>query len=534
MSWINTTTIYQIYPRSFFDSNDDGIGDIQGIIQKLDYIQDLGFETIWISPFYSSPQQDFGYDIADYLSIDKDYGSLQDVEELIEAVHQRNMKIVLDMVMNHTSNQHAWFLESKQNTSNPKANWYIWRDQPNNWKSIIGTKAWHFVEERNQYYYTSFLPFQPDLNYQNEELKQTMLNVCKFWLDKGADGFRLDIFNCIIKDKHFRNNPFSLLHAIPSITHPGGNFQERKYSLNQAENFEFAKELRAVIDQYQPNRLLLGEVFGEHHVKKQYLGNGKDALHFIFLFDITHFKFKASFFKEKIKVYEKNYPFPYQPVVVFSNHDQWRSQFRLKNNIHKAKLLTLLQMTMRAVPVSYYGEEIGMTNASIPIKQAKDTLAHYYTWVPEWIAKRLPVTINRDNCRTPMQWNHQKNAGFSNAATTWLPVVSNYEQRNVAQALADKNSLFYTYKTLLALRKSNNSLNKGNIVLNETVPSSIVMYERNYHDEKHIVILCFSSKKVRFSLTNDIGNIIFKLNDSFTWKNNILEISDFNGLILKA
>ncbi|MCB9032616.1 MAG: alpha-glucosidase [Chitinophagales bacterium] len=533
MSWIQSTTIYQIYPRSFYDSNDDGIGDIQGIIQKLDYIKDLGFETIWISPFYTSPQQDFGYDIADYFSIDKDYGTVQDVEQLIEAAHQRKLKIVLDMVINHTSNQHPWFLESKQNTTNDKADWYIWRDKPNNWKSIIGTKAWHFVEERNQYYYTSFLPFQPDLNYQNETVKQTMFNVCKFWLDKGADGFRLDIFNCIIKDKHFRNNPFSLLHGIPTIDQPGGNFQNRKYSVNQPENFELAKDLRAIINQYQPDRLLLGEVFGEHHVKKQYLGNGNDGLHIIFLFDIIHFKFKASFFKERIKAYEKNYPFPYQPVVNFSNHDQWRSQFRLKNNINKAKLLTLLQMTMRAVPVSYYGEEIGMTNAYIPIKQAKDKLAHAFTWIPEWIAKRMPVPINRDNCRTPMQWNSNKNAGFSNANTTWLSVVDDYKQRNVVQAQADKDSLYYTYKTLLNLRKTNNSINKGKLNLIEDTPNAIIMYERIYETEKHIIILCFSNKKISIPLADDKYTILLKLNDSFTWENNTLELSNYNGLIFR-
>ena len=262
------TSIYQIYPRSFFDSNGDGIGDLKGIIKKLDYIKELGFETIWISPFYSSPQVDFGYDISDYYNIAPEYGTMHEAEELIAEIHKRGMKVLFDMVMNHTSNQHHWFLESKQNKTNPKADWYIWRDKPNNWKSIVGPKGWHFCEERNQYYFASFLPFQPDLNYRNPEVKKAMFDVCRFWLQKGVDGFRLDIFNCIIKDKDFKDNPFSLMHIIPSEDFPGGNFQIRKYSLNQEENFELAKELRNVIDEFQhPERLLLGEVFGKNEVK---------------------------------------------------------------------------------------------------------------------------------------------------------------------------------------------------------------------------------------------------------------------------
>ncbi len=529
MSWQHSTTIYQIYPRSFYDSNGDGIGDIQGIIQKLDYIKELGFETIWISPFYASPQQDFGYDIADYYAIAPEYGTLQDVEHLIAEIHRRGMKVLFDMVMNHTSDQHHWFIESKKNKSNPKANWYIWRDQPNNWKSIVGPNGWHYCEERKQYYFASFLPFQPDLNYQNTEVKETMLDVCRFWLQKGVDGFRLDIFNCIIKDKDFKNNPFSLRHAIPSEDFPGGNFQIRKYSLNQDENFELATTLRKVVDEF-PDRLLLGEVFGKHELKKKYLGEQNDGLHLIFLFDILMFSFKASFFRKKIMEYEKYYPTPFMPTIVFSNHDQKRSITRIKNNLDKAKILAFIQFTMRGVPCVYYGEEIGMTDANIPIKDGKDPIVKIYNWVPQFIADRLPIGINRDNCRTPMQWNLTKNAGFSVAATTWLPVCKDIKNRNVDQQKQDSTSLLHTFQKLNQIRKEELALQKGDIEIIPTGNQHILAYTRTYQDEKLVILMNFSSVKITNQINLPIKKIVFSLTNKHTF-DGILDAYD--GVVIK-
>ncbi|MFN8263533.1 MAG: alpha-glucosidase [Chitinophagales bacterium] len=530
MSWQHTTSIYQIYPRSFYDSNGDGIGDLQGIIQKLDYIQQLGFETIWISPFYKSPQDDFGYDIADYYTISPEYGTLQDAEMLIHEVHKRDMKIVFDMVMNHTSNQHHWFLESKKNKTNPKADWYIWRDQPNNWKSIVGPKAWHYCEERKQYYFASFLPFQPDLNYRCPEVKNAMFDVCRFWLSKGVDGFRLDIFNCILKDKDFKNNPFSLWHAIPSEDYPGGNFQIRKYSLNLPENFMLAKELRQVVDEF-PDRLLLGEVFGKHELKKKYLGENNDGLHLIFLFDIVMFTFTANFFRKKILEFEQQYPSPYMPTVVFSNHDQLRSIKRIGNKLEKAKLLALLQFTMRAVPTVYNGEEIGMMDGNIAIKDGKDPVAKVYSWVPQFIADRLPVGINRDNCRTPMQWNNtEKNAGFSTADTTWLPVNTTTENRNVAQQQADKNSLLYTFKKLIFLRKKWRALHRGDIEIIYTGNKNILAYTRTFEEEKLLVMMNFSNSKISNKINQPIKEILFSINNISTFDGVLLP---YDGVILK-
>ena len=225
LPWYHKTSIYQIYPRSFMDSNGDGIGDLQGIIQKLDYLRDIGFETLWVSPFFASPQQDFGYDVSDYLSIAPEFGKMNDAFQLIEETHRRGMKIVFDLVLNHTSDQHPWFLESRSSRDNPKADWYLWRDKPNNWHSMTGGSGWHYAQERGQYYWSSFLPFQPDLNWRNPEVKQTMFDIARFWLEKGVDGFRLDIFNTIYKDAEFRNNPFTFKLA-PTPDDPSGYFQK--------------------------------------------------------------------------------------------------------------------------------------------------------------------------------------------------------------------------------------------------------------------------------------------------------------------
>ena len=360
-----------------------------------------------------------------------------------------------------------------------------------------------------------------------------MFDICRFWLHKGVDGFRLDIFNCIIKDAQFRDNPFSLLRAFPSEEYPGGNFQERKYSLNQPENFTLAKELRSVIDEFQPTRLLLGEVFGKHELKKQYLGDRQDGLHLIFLFDVVMFSFKASFFREKILEYEKEYPKPYTPVIVFSNHDQLRSIGRLHNNLEKAKLLALLQYTMRGVPTVYYGEEIGMTNVKIPIKIAKDALAHTFYWVPQFLADRIPVPINRDVCRTPMQWNKGKNAGFSASNSTWLPIADNLENRNVAQQQADEQSLFNVFKKLNQLRKNYTSLQDGSIELLSADNKDLLAFLRISSNEKLLVLLNFSSEDRSTKVSLDVKEIVYSLKQT-TVSGNQITLQGFGGVLLSV
>src|SRR5512135_2106525 len=381
--WFHRTTIYQIYPRSYYDTNADGIGDIPGIIQKLDYIRDLGYETIWCSPFFKSPQGDFGYDVSDYEDITSEAGTLADAQQLIEEVHQRGMRVVFDLVMNHTSDQHPWFLESRSSRDNPKADWYIWRDRPNNWQSYTGVRGWHYAPERRQYYWASFLPFQPDLNYRNPAVKQTMFNVVRFWLGKGVDGFRLDMFNSIYKHAQFRNNPFSF-NFLPKDTPPSRFFQEAKYNTNQPESFRFAQELRTVCDEFG-EKMLLGEVSGPREMIRRFMGDeANNGLALVFDFHMLGLRFTADFFRQIIQQLEQHFADPFMPVYVFSSHDGPRSLWRLGHDVKKAKLLHLLQLTVRGVPCMYYGEEIGMTSVDMPRATALDPIAHEFRLIPDF------------------------------------------------------------------------------------------------------------------------------------------------------
>ena len=503
--WWKGTVVYQIYPRSFMDTNGDGIGDLQGVISKLDYLADLGIETIWLSPFFQSPQQDFGYDISNYRKVDPLFGDEKVLQSLIEEVHHRNMKIVFDLVMNHTSVEHPWFQESAANPTNPKADWYVWQDgrgkgsrPPNNWRSTIGGSGWHFHERRGQWYFSSFLPFQPDLNYHHPEVKQAMLDMAKYWLDHGVDGFRLDIFNVIYHDSTFGRNPLSF-RPIPDAEHPDGFFQHMSHTVNLPENYVFARELRDVLDSAPgPDRFMVGEVFGDHPTIRGYLGEQADGLHLAFLFDMLDFDFRADFFADKIRTYEYFYPDPYSPTLVFSNHDRKRSMSRLGGEHEKAHLLACFQLTARGVPFIYQGEEIGMEQLNLPAKAALDPLARQYDWIPQFFLDRFPEAINRDGCRTPMQWNSSPNAGFSPPGiTTWLPVNSNHTSINVAQQQKSSGSLWHTYKDLLELRRSYPALAFGEIEL-ITIPGkpNLLSYTRSFQGEEITVVLNFSQKEV--------------------------------------
>lgn len=532
--WWQQTVIYQIYPRSFQDSNGDGIGDIPGIISRLDYLKDLGVETIWCSPFFCSPQADFGYDISNYKDIAPEYGTLLDAENLINAVHQRGMKIIFDMVMNHTSDQHPWFIESRAGRNNPKSDWYIWHDgkgknPPNNWKSIVWGKGWHYCQEREQWYFASFLPFQPDLNYRNPEVKKEMFDTVRFWLDKGVDGFRLDIFNCIIKDADLRNNPFTF-NPFPSVDSPGGNFQKRKYSVNHPENFAFARELRTVLDEYGDNqRLLLGEVFGSLPTVKQFLGK-QDGLHLVFLFETLHFRFEAKWFRKIIHSFEKEFPAPFVPTWVLGNHDIYRYMRRIGNDLQKARLLILLQLTVRAVPTLYYGEEAGMQNADIPMEKAQDPLAKVFSWIPGWFRNIIPVSVNRDVCRTPMQWDQTIHAGFS-MAEPWLPLSGEAEKRNVAVMQAQKNSLWHWYRELLHLRKTSPALHSGTLQLLDAPHEDVLMFERHHGDENMLVVIHFGKQAAEIPVRN--GRLLASSNDSTTCNAGILKLAGLSGVVVR-
>lgn len=512
LPWWKKTVIYQLYPRSFLDSNGDGIGDLKGIISKLNYLKDLGVETIWFSPFFTSPQKDFGYDISDFKDIDPQYGDMNLFEKLIDEVHKRDMKIILDLILNHTSDQHPWFIESRSSRDNEKRDWYIWRDgknkkPPNNWCSMIGGSGWHYDKKTDQWYWAQFLPCQPDLNYRNPEVKETMFDIVRFWLRKKVDGFRLDLINTIYEDAKFRNNPLSL-KFIPSDTSIKRFFRNSKYTRDHPDTFEFVKELRKVVDEFDgPPRFMIGEVITDLSTAVKYCG--ADGLHSVFLFKTLRIPHKAKKMRMLIEEFERYFPEPYTPSWVFSNHDHMRRITKLGNDINKAKLHVAFQLTVRGIPCIYYGEEIGMESPKMLQKESLDKMALKYKWIPQiafdFIRKIWFESLNRDEQRTPMQWNDKPNAGFcSKDVKPWLPIPPSYRGRNVKCEQKNPDSLFNCYKRFLKVRQKTPALNSGNIKILRlnTVPQDVLCYVRavniEHLEQKAYVFLNFRNKDTSF------------------------------------
>lgn len=554
--WWKKTTVYQIYPRSFYDSNGDGIGDLKGIISKLDYIKDLGVETIWFSPFYSSPQADFGYDISDFRNIAVEYGTMDTCDELIEEIHSRDMKIMMDMVLNHTSDQHPWFIESRSSRDNPKRDWYIWRDgkkpngkaPPNNWRCMPGGSGWHYDNKTDQWYWAEFLPFQPDLNYRNPEVKEEMLNTVRFWLKKNVDAFRLDIIDAIYEDAEFRDNPFKW-KLLPSANDHDMFFRSTKYTLNHPDTLIFMKELRQVIDEFEdPTRFMVGEVTTSYPVFRQYLGKKSDGLNLVFLFKSLLTPLKVKKFRNLIKEYEENFPDPYLPTWVFGNHDRTRRISRIGGDILKGKLNVALQLTVRGVPFIYYGEEIGMEQHYIPVKKSLDAAALKYKWIPQvfinFVKNTIGESLNRDECRTPMQWNSTPNAGFCpENIDPWLPVTKSYDKRNVAIETKDPDSILNCYKRFLKVRKEFPALNSGNLNLlsAKDIPKNLLGYTRSKEinspvssTQKLIILLNFSNEEIEFKNMVGASKLIVSTTiDSKPISNNKIHLTPWEGIVLQ-
>ena len=482
--WWHETTIYQVYPRSYADSDADGIGDLRGVIDRLEHIADLGVGTLWLSPFFPSPQEDFGYDITDYTSVSPEYGTLDTAEELIERAHGLGLKVMFDMVLNHTSDQHPWFLRSKGSRDNPKSDWYIWADgqgrngrkPPNNWRSAMEvSSAWQWSPERGQFYMATFLPFQPDLNYRNPEVKAAMFDAVRFWLERGVDGFRLDIFGQIMKDPQMRDNPFA-----PHVATGYPRGWRRDHTENTTDNIAFAQELHAVCAEYgDPDRILLGEVFGSPEVLREYHAGG-EGLDLVFLFDFLTYKYDATWFADTIARFEQAFPAPMQPTYVLENHDRSRTLDRVGGDRAKAAVLAVILLTVRGVPTLYMGQEIGMSNTYIPLDRALDPVAsRFFKWIPEVANRRLAERLNRDEVRTPMQWDDTPHAGFCPAPVRpWLPVNPDYPSVNVAVERSRPDSLLNLYRSLLHLRRDTPALHRGSLELIAHLPEGVLGFRR--------------------------------------------------------
>jgi alpha-glucosidase len=442
VSWWRNGVFYQVYPRSFQDSNADGVGDIAGIVERLPYLRELGVDAVWLSPIFPSPMADFGYDISDYIGVDPLFGTMADFDALVEAAHSGGLKLILDLVPNHTSDQHPWFVESRSSRDNPKRDWYIWRDPkpdgeaPNNWLSEFGGSAWTYDEATGQYYYHAFLAQQPDLNWRNPQVREAIYDVMRFWLRKGVDGFRVDVIWHLIKDAEFRDNP------------PNPNFREgrpphekimTRYSTDQPEVHEVIAQMRRVTDEFDA-RVLIGEVYLPLHRLVAYYGNDLTGAQMPFNFALLSTLWSARSVEKIIADYEGALPKGAWPNWVLGNHDRPRVASRVGRE--QARVAAMLLLTLRGTPTLYYGDEVGMHQVAIAPDQVRDPFE-----------KNVPgIGVGRDGCRTPMQWDATAHAGFSKS-TPWLPLPDDFVHENVVNLDADTRSILSLYRALIALRK---------------------------------------------------------------------------------
>jgi alpha-glucosidase len=491
--WWQHAVFYEIYPRSFKDSNGDGIGDLNGITSKLDYLANLGVDAIWITPFYPSPQVDFGYDVSDYENIDPQFGTLADFDRLVAEAHKRRIKIIIDYVLNHTSDQHPFFKASRQSRDSPYRDWYIWRDPapgggpPNNWSSSFGPVAWTLDEKTGQYYYHRFYSEQPELNWRNPAVEKRMFETVRFWIKRGADGFRLDAVNFLFEDTQFRNNP------ILDKLRPGSTteyLQELKYNRDLPEIQEVMVRLRAFTDRIDPNRVLIGEAYvNKWEEMIRYYGPANNGLqlpfNFFLVMEGVRNSLDAVTFRGIINDSEKALQGRWTTYVL-NNHDIPRSYDRYGDGQHNdeiAKLLATMLLTLRGSPFLYYGEEIGMvTTEPKTIDEVRDPVGKRY-----W-----PVRKGRDGERTPMQWDASPQSGFT-AGQPWLKIPASARERNVAMQATDANSILNFYRQLIRLRRRSPALLDGNYSSMGTDPH-IFAYRRRTSNQTMFIALNMSKE----------------------------------------
>ncbi|KRA83988.1 alpha-amylase family glycosyl hydrolase [Altererythrobacter sp. Root672] len=484
--WWERGVVYQIYPRSFQDSDGDGVGDIRGIESRLDYIASLGVDAIWLSPIFPSPMSDFGYDISDYCGIEPMFGSLADFDRLLVATHARGLKLLLDFVPNHSSDRHPWFVESRSDRNNPKRDWYIWRDArteggpPNNWISDFGGSAWTWDEAREQYYLRAFLPQQPDLNWRNPEVKAAMLDVLRFWLDRGVDGFRIDVLWHIIKAEGLPDNP------VNPAWQPGQNERDRVlqlHSTDQPEAHAISAEMRALADRYG-ERVLIGEIFLPNERLARWHGTPESPqVHLPFNFALIENAWHAATLAQLIDDYEASLPEWGWPNWVLGSHDAQRVAARLGEA--QARVAMMLLLTLRGTPTLYQGDELGIGAVEIPPHRVQD---------PREL-RQPGIGLGRDPCRTPMAWDHSANGGFS-SGQPWLPLHADWPTRNVADQQLRPDSMLSLTKRLLAMRRETAALSVGDY---RSLPceGSLLAFERWAGESSVLVALNLGEEPVR-------------------------------------
>ena len=519
--WWKESVVYQIYPKSFKDSNGDGIGDIRGIIQKLDYLKELGVNVLWISPMLESPQDDNGYDISDYRRIYKEYGTMEDYEELLSEAHKRDIRILMDLVVNHTSDEHNWFIESRKSKANPYRDYYIWKDpvngkEPNNWGGAFGGSAWEYDPQTQMYYMHLFSKKQPDLNWENEKVRQEVYDMMKFWCDKGIDGFRMDVISMISKDQSFPDGEMN--NSLYGDFGP--------YCVHGPRIHEFLQEMnREVLSKY--DIMTVGETSGVTIEEAQkYAGEARNELNMVFQFEHvengsgdygkwTTEKYDFKEFKRIMIKWQEELQGKAWNSLFLGNHDQPRSVSRFGNDNPayretSAKMLATCLHMMQGTPYVYQGEELGMTNVYFDkLEDYRDIESiNFFTeltesglMTPEYMMKCLMLR-SRDNARTPMQWDDSAQAGFTNGAP-WIKVNPNYKEINAAQQLEDPNSIFYYYQKLIRLRKEKDIIVYGGFEPLYRDDEQIFAYIRRQDQEKLLTVCNFSDKNAEMEIPEE-------------------------------
>jgi alpha-glucosidase len=477
-SWWQEAIIYEVYARSFQDSNGDGIGDLEGIRRRLDYLRWLGVDAIWITPVYPSPMKDFGYDVADYCDIDPIFGSLADFDRLIADAHARGLKVVMDFVPNHTSDRHPWFIESRSSRTASRRDWYIWRDgndggPPNNWISNFGGSAWEWDEETRQYYYHAFLREQPDLNWRNPAVRSAMHDALRFWLNRGVDGFRMDVLWHLMKDPELRDNPLNPAYQ------PNQAEIERLLQVHSADHPDIhgvIKELRSVLDAYR-DRVLIGEIYLPLQRLVAYYGEDMSGAHLPFNFQLLQTPWNARMIASVIGEYESLLSPKSWPNWVLGNHDKPRIAARVGEP--QARVAAMLLLTLRGTPTLYYGDELGIAQVPIPLERVQDP----------WERNEPGLGLGRDPERTPMQWDSSPTAGFS-SGTPWLPLSPDATACNVETLAREPQSILSLYRKLIALRREHAALRIGDYVpLAVTGSDDVLGYIRQHGTDRWIALL---------------------------------------------
>jgi alpha-glucosidase len=495
-TWWKHAVVYEIYPRSFQDSNGDGIGDLNGITSRLDYLKGLGIDAVWISPMYPSPQVDFGYDISNYEAVDPQYGNLADMDRLIANAKKRNIRVVLDMVLNHTSDKHQWFIDAASSRTNPKHDWYVWNDgkpgdgpgshegrvPPNNWVSLFGGSAWEWVPAVHQFYYHDFYRQQPDLNWRNPAVEKAMFDSMRFWLDRGVAGFRLDAIPSLFEDEQLRNE-----RELGGTNAQGDPILDDSLTNNLPEVHDVIRRMRAMVAKYPGDRVLIGETYlpNTAELDKWYGGAAHDELQLpmdmLIGFHGDHDKLNAATFRQHIEEVETQIHSS-QPLIVFDNHDNVRAKDRYGDGEHNNqinKLIATLLFTTHSTALMYYGEELGMTTTTPARREdVKDPIG-----ITGW-----PKEKGRDGERTPMQWDPGPQAGFSTNPQTWLPIPPSYKTVNVAVESKDPNSELEWFKQLSALRRTNPALRDGSLTMLDTSNPDVLSYLRSNDSGTAVVV----------------------------------------------